>query len=225
MRVLQVEDDVTTAKAVERMLQSKGYECQTTTLGQEAVELAKGNEYDIILLDIMLPDMDGFEVLRQLQDARVRTPVVIQSGLVERDPADTEPGFGVTEYLVKPFTKQELTQRIDSALSESKSAEADAPAGAPHEPGSNKGVAEDGSRRRQSSRVRTLKSAQIIYNTANCVIDCLVLNMSEGGAALQPADFVELPETFLLKIQHGPMFSCHVRWQHGNKIGVRFLQS
>ena len=217
MRVLQVEDDDTTAKAVERMLRSKGYSCQSTALGQEAIELAQNNDFDLILLDIVLPDMDGYEVLRRLQSAEVRTPVVIQSGLVDQGTANMEPGFGVKDYLVKPFTKKQLNERIESALDSRDTETPPANANAAEDPD------DDPASRRQFTRVRTLKSAQIIYRNSNCVIDCLILNMSDGGAAIQPADFVELPETFLLKIHHGPTYRCQVRWRHGNKIGVRFL--
>ena len=74
MRVLQVEDDPVTARAVEQMMKSKGYACWTTAYGEEAVELATDTDFDLILLDIMLPDIDGYEVLRRLQAARVGTP-------------------------------------------------------------------------------------------------------------------------------------------------------
>ncbi len=92
MRVLQVEDDPTAAQAVEQMLKSKGYACETTAYGEQAVALATHNDYDIILLDIMLPDIDGYEVLRRLQAAQVHTPVLIQSGLIGRD--ELEKGAG-----------------------------------------------------------------------------------------------------------------------------------
>jgi two-component system cell cycle response regulator CtrA len=116
MRVLQVEDDPTAAQAVEQMLKSKGYACETTAYGELAVELATQNDYDIILLDIMLPDIDGYEVLRRLQAAQVHTPVLIQSGIIGRDELEKGAGFGVDDYLVKPFTRSELAERIETAL-------------------------------------------------------------------------------------------------------------
>ena len=116
MRVLQVEDDPTAAQAVEKMLKSKGYACETTAYGELAVELASQNDYDIILLDIMLPDIDGYEVLRRLQAAQVHTPVLIQSGIIGRDELEKGAGFGVDDYLVKPFTRSELAERIETAL-------------------------------------------------------------------------------------------------------------
>ena len=77
--------------------------------------------------------------------------------------------------------------------------------------------------RRNEPRVRTLKSGQIIYNNLKCVADCLILNSSEGGAALQAADAIELPTHFTLKEKRGKSYECEVCWQYGRKIGVRFI--
>ncbi len=224
MRVLQVEDDSTAAQAVEQMLKSKGYACETTAYGEQAVALATHNDYDIILLDIMLPDIDGYEVLRRLQAAQVHTPVLIQSGLIGRDELEKGVGFGVDDYLVKPFTRSELAERIETALQRPKDAE---PATSTRRPDTfDRRVRprdDDEESRRQHGRTRTRKSGQIVYNNANCVADCLILNLSEGGAALQAADFFDVPSTFDLKIHHGETYRCEVCWQHGKKLGVRFV--
>jgi DNA-binding response OmpR family regulator len=222
MWVLQVEDDPTAAQAVEQMLRSKGCTCETTAYGEHAVELAKGNDYDIILLDIMLPDIDGYEVLRRLQAAQVHTPVLIQSGLIGRDEMDKGVGFGVDDYLVKPFTRSELTERIETALGRSAAEAQDAPAPRRDEFDRRDKRRDDDDPRRQHARVRTLKSGQIVYNNANCVADCLILNLSDGGAALQAADFIDFPSDFVLKVHHGESYRCEVCWQHGKKLGVRF---
>ena len=112
MRVLQVEDDPAAATAVEQMMKSRGYSCQTTAYGEEAVALATDNPYDLILLDIMLPDIDGYEVLRRLQEAGVHTPVLIESVIVGRDELEKGVGFGVENYLVKPLSRNELDENI-----------------------------------------------------------------------------------------------------------------
>ena len=85
MRVLLVEDDTATAKAIEVMLKSEGYVCDSTGLGEDGLEIGKLYDYDLIILDLMLPDIDGYEVLRRLRAARVQTPIVILSGLTEPD--------------------------------------------------------------------------------------------------------------------------------------------
>ena len=81
MRVLLVEDDAQTAASVKMLLISENFICDTTDLGEDGLEIGKLYDYDIILLDLMLPDIDGYEVLRRLRAARVRTPILILSGL------------------------------------------------------------------------------------------------------------------------------------------------
>ncbi len=198
MRVLQVEDDPTTAQSVELMLKSEGYECHTTARGEEAVGLAQKDPYDVILLDIMLPDIDGYEVLKRLQDWAIGTPVVIQSGLVE-DARDAV-GLGFANCLVKPFSKEQLKACIEAAT------ECASP-----------------TNRRYAPRTRLIKSAQIVYDDSKCVMDCVVSSLSDGGAVLEPEATLNLPKHFKLQIKFGPTHDCRVCWVHGNKLGVRFL--
>ncbi|MEE8203920.1 MAG: response regulator, partial [Alphaproteobacteria bacterium] len=81
MRVLLIEDDTAMAKSIELMLTSEGFVCDSTDLGEDGLEIGKLYDYDIIVLDLMLPDIDGYEVLRRLRAAKVRTPILILSGL------------------------------------------------------------------------------------------------------------------------------------------------
>lgn len=85
MRALLVEDDPATAESLELMLKSSGMVVDKTDLGEDGLEIGKLYDYDIIILDLMLPDMDGIDVLRRLRDAKVDTPVLILSGLLEED--------------------------------------------------------------------------------------------------------------------------------------------
>src|SRR5690242_21946815 len=80
MRVLLIEDDSATAQSIELMLRSEGFNIYTTDLGEEGVDLGKLYDYDVIVLELQLPDMSGFEVLKNLRTAKVRTPVLILSG-------------------------------------------------------------------------------------------------------------------------------------------------
>ena len=119
MRVLYVEDDDNLAFAVEQMLRQEGHACDRARSGVGAIKLGQEHDYDVILLDVMLPDIDGYEVLRQLQELGVETPVLIQSGLVERDRAMDGLGFGVDDYLIKPFNRDELIRRVEQAATRS----------------------------------------------------------------------------------------------------------
>ncbi|MCK5443969.1 MAG: response regulator transcription factor [Rhodospirillaceae bacterium] len=116
MRVLLVEDDQATAKSVELMLKATGMVVDATDLGEDGLEIGKLYDYDIIILDLMLPDMDGLEVLRRLRDARVETPVLILSGLSESEMKVKGLGSGADDYLTKPFDKAELLARIQAIV-------------------------------------------------------------------------------------------------------------
>ena len=120
MRVLLVEDDSTVAKSIQLMLQSDGYIVDSTDLGEDGLEIGKLYDYDIIILDLMLPDIDGYEVLRRLRAARVTTPILILSGLTELDHKIKGLGFGADDYLTKPFDKRELMARIQAIVRRSK---------------------------------------------------------------------------------------------------------
>jgi two-component system cell cycle response regulator CtrA len=120
MRVLLVEDDVTVAQSIEMMLKSDGYVCDVTDMGEDGLEIGKLYDYDIIILDLMLPDIDGYEVLRRLRAARVKTPILILSGLTGLDEKIKGLGFGADDYLTKPFDKRELIARIQAIVRRSK---------------------------------------------------------------------------------------------------------
>ena len=85
MRVLLIEDDGATAQSIELMLKSESFNVYTTDLGEEGVDLGKLYDYDIILLDLNLPDMSGYEVLRTLRVSKIKTPILILSGLAGID--------------------------------------------------------------------------------------------------------------------------------------------
>lgn len=116
MRVLLVEDDTSTAKSIELMLKSEGYVMDTTDLGEDGLDLGKIYDYDIIILDLMLPDMDGYEVLKALRDSKIKTPILILSGLTELDNKIKGLGYGADDYLTKPFDKRELIARIQAIV-------------------------------------------------------------------------------------------------------------
>jgi two-component system cell cycle response regulator CtrA len=120
MRVLLIEDDSATAQSIELMLKSESINVYTTDLGEEAIDLGKLYDYDIILLDLNLPDMSGFEVLRSLRVSRVKTPTLILSGLAGIEDKVKGLGFGADDYMTKPFHKDELVARIHAVVRRSK---------------------------------------------------------------------------------------------------------
>ena len=120
MRVLIIEDDPIMTKNIQLILQSKGFVCDTTTIGEDGLGIARHYDYDIILLDIMLPDMDGYEILRRLRAVNISTPVLILSGLSEIDDKIKGLGFGADDYLTKPFNKDELLARVQAIVRRSK---------------------------------------------------------------------------------------------------------
>ncbi|MBL8708680.1 MAG: response regulator transcription factor [Rhodospirillaceae bacterium] len=120
MRVLVVEDDSNTAQSIELMLKAEGYIVDTTNLGEDGLEIGKLYDYDIIILDLMLPDIDGYEVLRRFRAARVNTPILILSGLSELDSKIKGLGFGADDYLTKPFDRRELIARLQAIVRRSK---------------------------------------------------------------------------------------------------------
>jgi two-component system cell cycle response regulator CtrA len=112
MRVLLIEDDGATAQSIELMLKSESFNVYATDLGEEGVDLGK--------LDLNLPDMSGFEVLRSLRVAKVKTPILILSGLAGIEDKVKGLGFGADDYMTKPFHKDELIARIHAIVRRSK---------------------------------------------------------------------------------------------------------
>ena len=120
MRVLLIEDDSATAQSIELMLKSEGFNVYTTDLGEEGVDLGKIYDYDLILLDLNLPDMSGLDVLRQLRVGKINTPIMILSGSTEIDTKVKTFGGGADDYLTKPFHKDEMIARIHAVVRRSK---------------------------------------------------------------------------------------------------------
>jgi len=120
MRILLVEDDPTTSRSIELMLTHANLNVYATDMGEEGIDLAKLYDYDLILLDLNLPDMNGHEVLRQLRISRVDTPILILSGDDGTESKLRGFGFGADDYLTKPFHREELVARIHAIIRRSK---------------------------------------------------------------------------------------------------------
>ena len=120
MRVLLIEDDSSVAQSIELMLKSESFNVYTTDLGEEGIDLGRLYDYDIILLDLNLPDMSGFEVLRSLRVSKVKTPILILSGIASIEHKVKGLGYGADDYMTKPFHKTELIARVHAIVRRSR---------------------------------------------------------------------------------------------------------
>jgi two-component system cell cycle response regulator CtrA len=116
MRVLLVEDDPTSARGVSLMLKSGGAVVDQADTGEEALELVRHYDYDIVVLDLMLPDIEGYEVVRRMRSARDDTPVVILSGLSRPQAKVKGLGIGADDFITKPVDKAELLARMKAVM-------------------------------------------------------------------------------------------------------------
>ena len=120
MRILIIEDDQTTSQTLQLLLKAEGFVCDSTETGESGLELARFYEYDLILLDLLLPDMDGYEIVRRLRASQVSTPVLILSGLSEINDKTKGLSLGADDYLTKPYDRKELVARILAIVRRSK---------------------------------------------------------------------------------------------------------
>ncbi len=120
MRVLLVEDDLIAARGVALTLKNAGMVADQADTGEEAVELARHYDYDIVILDILLSDMDGYEVIRRLRAARIDVPVIVLSGLTRPEAKVKALAGGADDFLTKPFDRAELIARIQAVVRRSK---------------------------------------------------------------------------------------------------------
>jgi two-component system cell cycle response regulator CtrA len=120
LRILLVEDDARIAYSIELMLKIEDFNVYRADLGEEGIDLGKIYDYDIILLDLNLPDISGYDVLRSLRSARVTTPVLILSGLASIEDKIKGLRLGADDFLAKPFHKDELVARIHALVRRSK---------------------------------------------------------------------------------------------------------
>src|SRR5271154_1284110 len=116
MRVLLVEPDMTSARGATQLLKSIDAVVDTVDTGEEALEMARHYDYDIVILDLLLPDMDGFDVVRRLRGARIETPVMVLSGLQGPQARVKALGLGADDFVTKPFDRDEVLARIKAVV-------------------------------------------------------------------------------------------------------------
>ena len=120
MRLLLVEDDITAARGIKMTLESAGLTVDVTDTGEDAFELVHRYDYDIVVLDLMLPDIEGYEVIRRLRAARKETPVLILSGLSQPQARVKGLSMGADDFIAKPFDRAELVARVQAIVRRSR---------------------------------------------------------------------------------------------------------
>ena len=116
MRILTIEDDPITSKSIELMLTHAGFRVHTADLGEEGIDLALLYNFDLITLDLNLPDISGHEVLRRIRLAKINTPILILSRADDIESKIKAFGSGADDYLTKPFHREELVARIQTII-------------------------------------------------------------------------------------------------------------
>ena len=120
MRALLVEDDLTTARGIGLILKSIGAVMDEADTGEEAVELTRHYDYDVLIVDLMLPDMEGYEVVRRVRAARNNVPILILSGLSRTQARVKALAMGADDFVTKPYDKDELIARLRAVVRRSR---------------------------------------------------------------------------------------------------------
>lgn len=115
-RILIVEDEPDIALGLEEDLRRFGYEVRTVGDGESALQRARDEKWDLILLDVMLPRVDGFEVCRELRRARIKTPIILLTAKAQEAEKVLGLELGADDYVTKPFSPRELRARIQAVL-------------------------------------------------------------------------------------------------------------
>ena len=116
MKILIVDDEVQLVKAVSAILKKNNYNTDCAYDGEDGLDKALSNIYDVIILDIMLPKRNGYEIIRELRDNRISTPVLMLSAKPQTYDKIYGLNLGADDYLAKPFESEELLARIKALL-------------------------------------------------------------------------------------------------------------
>jgi len=214
--ILIVDDDVQFGRLVNRVVSNMGHTVEQISSSREIMQRYAEFAPDVIFLDIFMPDLDGLEIAKWLSEQNFSGKLIFMTG---HDPAFLTAAKGVVEdRITASIVTLEKPARIEEirAVLEGPQSSASIP------------IPEDQSivtldERRNHTRMKTLKAATIIYQFESCTMKCIILDISETGARLKPAEPVHLPGTFRLVIDHGASFNCKVVRRMDDQMGVRFV--
>lgn len=214
--ILIVDDDVQFGRLVNRVVSNMGHTVEQISSSREIMQRYAEFAPDVIFLDIFMPDLDGLEIAKWLSEQNFSGKLIFMTG---HDPAFLTAAKGVVEdRITASIVTLEKPARIEEirAVLEGPQSSASIP------------IPEDQSivtldERRNHTRMKTLKAATIIYQFESCTMKCIILDISETGARLKPAEPVHLPGTFRLVIDHGASFNCKVVRRMDDQMGVQFV--
>jgi len=214
--ILIVDDDVQFGRLVNRVVSNMGHTVEQISSSREIMQRYAEFAPDVIFLDIFMPDLDGLEIAKWLSEQNFSGKLIFMTG---HDPAFLTAAKGVVEdRITASIATLEKPARIEEirAVLEGPQSSASIP------------IPEDQSivtldERRNHTRMKTLKAATIIYQFESCTMKCIILDISETGARLKPAEPVHLPGTFRLVIDHGASFNCKVVRRMDDQMGVQFV--
>lgn len=116
MKILLIEDDKMTAELIQKILRDENLFCDIVANGEEALQIIKVYQYDAIVLDLALPDINGYEILQKFRDGSIRTPILVLSGYQSTQDKVRALGFGADDYVTKPFIAEELIVRLKALI-------------------------------------------------------------------------------------------------------------
>lgn len=114
--ILIMEDDINVAKGLKMILDEQGYDVDLQDTGHGALDAMDQREYDLLMADLRLPDIDGMQVIKQVKDSRPRTEVIVMTGYATSELAVDAMKLGAHDFLAKPFTEEQIKASIDEAL-------------------------------------------------------------------------------------------------------------
>ncbi len=233
MHVLFVDDDHALCESIAVALRRQGHHCETAESGEQALALAMEKSFDIIVLDVALPDIDGMEVLGLLKWEGIPVPVLLQSGLSGQDLAQRGAVLEDDQFLAKPFDVAQLITRMEAVVARagtgatSSSPEPDLVVsgdGAIESEGFHLGQDTEGvdTDRRRYDRTAMFGAALIMVGDEP--LPCVILDVSDAGAALRLTEpDQQCPTLFTLEPLEGAPRRCEVRWRRGDTLGVEFV--